>query len=294
MAVERASVCLPLQRFSRSEDGGIAIVFGLALIAVAAIIGLAIDYGRASIQKTTLQGAVDASLLAGAAALTGNAEDPGGDPPVIGHNWTSKHPSQEPALTFSELAEGRLTVSARITMPTTFMAVLGKDSSRSQISSQVQYGINDAEVALVLDTTASMSPSMAALREAGQPAGRYIVGRQRQSAPQDRHRALFQLRQRRHVLPRRTVDERRTRHRHAGSLVLEHLSGHRLRPLRDMTGYNDGVPYEYQSCPVISYGDPVEVCRTGPRRTAGMVVSAAAPIPTTRASLPMPVRPIRA
>ncbi len=184
------------------RQGGIAIVFGLVIIVVVAVIGLAVDYGRASIQKTTLQGAVDASLLAGASVLTGDgAEIREAVTRAIARNWTDKHPGEEPQLTFSEVVEGRLTVNARIVMPTTFMSVLGKDSLAIEINSQVQYGINDAEVALVLDTTASMSPSMVALREAANTLVDTLSGGRRQSSPQDRHRAVRELRQRRHGLP---------------------------------------------------------------------------------------------
>ncbi len=50
-------------------------------------------------------------------------------------------------------------------------------------------------------------------------------------------------------------------------------------PCETLTGYNDGVPYQYESCPVISYGDPVEQCEDWTRedRWNGCVGSRANP-----------------
>src|SRR6185295_16347823 len=55
-----------LCRFASNASGGIAVIFGLALIPMALATGAAVDYSRASATRTELQKALDAALLAGA------------------------------------------------------------------------------------------------------------------------------------------------------------------------------------------------------------------------------------
>lgn len=50
-------------RFRRSEDGGIAIIFALVLVPILGIAATALDYGRASRIKATLERAADAAVL---------------------------------------------------------------------------------------------------------------------------------------------------------------------------------------------------------------------------------------
>jgi Flp pilus assembly protein TadG len=61
------------RRFHDDRSGTTAVLFGLSVIPVMAIVGSAVDYGRASAVRTELQRAVDAAaltLVRDAAALT--------------------------------------------------------------------------------------------------------------------------------------------------------------------------------------------------------------------------------
>ncbi len=51
-------------RFIRARDGGIAILFGLSLIPIIGLVGLAVDYGVAITNRTRLDRAADAAALA--------------------------------------------------------------------------------------------------------------------------------------------------------------------------------------------------------------------------------------
>lgn len=54
---------------ARAEGGNVAMIGGLVLVVVMMIVAMAVDYGRATSAKTTLQAALDAAALAGAKVL---------------------------------------------------------------------------------------------------------------------------------------------------------------------------------------------------------------------------------
>ena len=62
---------LPSKRaFSIDHNGSIAIVFALGFAAVAACVGLAIDYGNAARERHLLQSIVDQAVMNAAASPT--------------------------------------------------------------------------------------------------------------------------------------------------------------------------------------------------------------------------------
>lgn len=52
------------RRFARDQSGAVALIFGLMLIPMAAMIGLAVDFGRVYAVNSSTQGALDAAALA--------------------------------------------------------------------------------------------------------------------------------------------------------------------------------------------------------------------------------------
>src|SRR5947209_20583533 len=58
-------------KFSRNEDGQVAIMFGLAVLPLAAAVGAAVDYSHSNQVRTSLQKAMDSAVLA--AAIDGSA-----------------------------------------------------------------------------------------------------------------------------------------------------------------------------------------------------------------------------
>lgn len=64
-----------VRRFCSNRDGGIAILFALALPLLLVMAGMAIDYSRASMYKSQMQGAVDAAALSAATALRNGVDE---------------------------------------------------------------------------------------------------------------------------------------------------------------------------------------------------------------------------
>lgn len=108
--------------FKRAESGNVAIVFALALTALVGAIGVAVDFGRAQLMETRMQRALDAAVLAGAAA------DPADQIRIASATFTNNLSFTQAtglATSFGSAAGGRFdgTVSAKL--GTTFMALLG-------------------------------------------------------------------------------------------------------------------------------------------------------------------------
>ena len=53
-----------LRRFRRSDDGSVAMIFGLSMIPMLMVAGAAVDYARAAREKAVLGAAIDATGLA--------------------------------------------------------------------------------------------------------------------------------------------------------------------------------------------------------------------------------------
>ena len=62
--VPAAPMALLLQRLRRDQSGNVAMIFGLLVIPLAAMIGLAVDFGRVYSVTTHTQAALDAAALA--------------------------------------------------------------------------------------------------------------------------------------------------------------------------------------------------------------------------------------
>lgn len=110
--------------FSRDKNGQVAIIFGVMLLAIVTVIGAVIDYSRANRDRTQLQNAIDAAVLAGAispaatrdtvAANTLRASLAGSDIKNVAATWT--------------LSGSNYTGAASGSMQTSFMALVGKTS----------------------------------------------------------------------------------------------------------------------------------------------------------------------
>ena len=60
------NACGRLRAFCAAEDGNVAVIFGLATLPILTGLGVAIDYSRASVARTSLQVALDSAVIAGA------------------------------------------------------------------------------------------------------------------------------------------------------------------------------------------------------------------------------------
>lgn len=149
--------------FGRNERGSIAMLFGLMIMVVMSIAGLALDYGRILLARHALTDAVDAAgLAAGRALMDGkltaaevdtmarvyfdqNAKD------------LAKVQSKIPVPSIvPNLADSTVTVSANVDVPMTLMAIAGFKKVNVPVTSTISFDSKDLEVGMALDITGSM------------------------------------------------------------------------------------------------------------------------------------------
>jgi Flp pilus assembly protein TadG len=156
----RAAVVRLLRDLASDRRGGVAMILGLAIIPLFAIIGLSIDTTRAYMIKSRLSSAVDAAALAGGRVFMSDTRDQDVQmyfdvnfpPGFMGS-------AVEPLVITPDDVNRTLTVAAQATIPTTFMRVLGQDSITIATSAEVTIQSENVEVSLVLDITGSMAGS---------------------------------------------------------------------------------------------------------------------------------------
>ena len=158
------SRCVPavarsiMRRFSTCRRGSTAVIFAFSLVPLAAAIGAAIDYSLAYRIRAELQNAVDSAVIAGAQRRA----VAGGDPTdlvalKIAKNFTQKHDGITPAIDTRVRPDGSVISTVSLTLPTHFLSIVGIENVEIEVESEARFGIGNAEVALVLDNTFSMS-----------------------------------------------------------------------------------------------------------------------------------------
>jgi Flp pilus assembly protein TadG len=166
------------RRFPAAKEGNIAVIFTIALLPVLAFVGAAIDYSRANLARSAMQGALDSAALMVSKDLSAGtikASDipakaqayfsalynaKARDAAVMGFNAT---------YTVANGSSGsniKLTSSGRI--QTDFMKVVNFPTMDFGTSSTATWGNTRTRVAMVLDNTLSMydNNKMSALQQA--------------------------------------------------------------------------------------------------------------------------------
>ncbi len=145
-------------RFRGDSRGNVAVVLGFCAIGLVGAVGAAIDTSVAYNVKSRLGAAVDAAALAGARAFASPDRDTD-----IENFFHANFPdgymgSILQPLEFVADSESRtVTVTARATIPTFFMRVLGRYSTDISATTEATLSSRDVEVSLVLDITGSMA-----------------------------------------------------------------------------------------------------------------------------------------
>ena len=156
----RAAVALTLRDLAADHRGAVAMILGLAIIPLFAIIGLSIDTCRAYMTKSRLSAAVDAAALAGGRVFTSDNRDAD-----VQMYFDANFPDGfmgsdiQPLVITPDDANRTLSVAAQVTIPTTFMRVLGQESMTIVANAEVTIQSKNLEVSLVLDITGSMAGS---------------------------------------------------------------------------------------------------------------------------------------
>jgi Flp pilus assembly protein TadG len=155
--------------FRRDRRGNVAVTFALAAIPLLGATGAAVDYGRASVAKSRMADALDSALIAvgSKSAMSDDAAK------AMITDWVNTQLKDQTIgswkiASFSQDG-GKIDVTVSGTVPTTVASILGISSLPIAVASQAVRSINKLEVALVLDTTASMNQpatKMSSLKQA--------------------------------------------------------------------------------------------------------------------------------
>ncbi len=155
------------RRFWRSERGNVGIIFALSALPILFGIGAAIDLMNASSQRTRLQAAADAAILAGAVAAKAEFDRGGNEQRALERarstsvelmrsNFRGQGFEFQPSFTFRGLTISG-TATAKFTQPTYFMGLLGTEALPVQARSQAQATMEPyLNIYLLIDISASM------------------------------------------------------------------------------------------------------------------------------------------
>jgi Flp pilus assembly protein TadG len=150
----------PILRLLADCRGGVAMIVGLAILTLAAVLGLAIDGARGYTARSKLQGAVDAAALAGAKAHVQAADDPSAEARMFfDANYAADFMGGSIADFDADVDETteNMIVQATVTIPTTFMSIFGIDQMSLRSAAEVAAKHTNLELAIVVDVTGSMN-----------------------------------------------------------------------------------------------------------------------------------------
>lgn len=147
-----------VKRFLSDRSAAVALLFGLSILPVMGLAGVAVDYATARDVQRYLQATVDSAALAGAAAI----KEPKGqirkivaaafDTNIAGvpFELTPENPRIEPT-------DSQVEVEATIEVPTTLSKLLGIDAMTVQARAVAgNASVDPLEIVFVLDITESM------------------------------------------------------------------------------------------------------------------------------------------
>lgn len=156
-----------LNRFVRNDRGGVALMFGLAVVPLIGLAGAAVDYNRASQLRAKMASAADAAVLA-AAKMSGKTE---GERRAAANATFNANLGTDANLLrvrgqLQSLGDNGWRYSATAEYKYVLVKLLpGLGNTASlDVVAEAAPGGNTLEVAMVLDTTGSMAADMATLR----------------------------------------------------------------------------------------------------------------------------------
>ncbi|WP_428672681.1 pilus assembly protein TadG-related protein [Roseibium sp.] len=169
-----------VSRFSKDNRGAVLPVFGVMVIMVVLIAGIAVDVSRTVNAREKMSYALDAAALAAASELSTtemtNDEIKAALAASFKANLSDAEFLDEAMKNISFVVDsdkGIITVSSSATLSNYFIDIggymkesLGPETFAFGTSSQVSYSRYDVELAMVVDVTGSMSSEMDSLRTA--------------------------------------------------------------------------------------------------------------------------------
>jgi Flp pilus assembly protein TadG len=151
-----------IRRFRRDRRGNVLMLFGLALVPLMGVVGVAIDYSRASNARQALNSAIDSAALMAArdAQKLTDAQIRTRIDAWVRDNLPADVKSEFGTTTVTIDRTARtIKIEANAIVPTTISRVLGTTQLPVSTKSQSTWGTNKIELALVLDNTGSMANS---------------------------------------------------------------------------------------------------------------------------------------
>lgn len=146
-----------LKRFRRNDEASVGMIFGLALVPMMGITGVAVDYSRSAAVRNELQVAVDATSLALAkdSVIETSAQYNARAQAVFNGNWTSRFGASLESLTVTKGTD-KFKVDAKARVNYAVMSIFGVTGGDVGATATSGWGLNKIEIALVLDNTGSM------------------------------------------------------------------------------------------------------------------------------------------
>ncbi len=149
-----------LQELRSANGANVTVTFALATIPMIGFVGAAVDYSHANAVKSAMQMAADSTALMlakNAATLTS------GDLQTKANDYFKAMFTRTDAtnllvnVTYTTTGGSQVVVNATSDVKTNFMNLMGFSSLKVAVDSQVKWGNTKLRIALVLDTTGSMS-----------------------------------------------------------------------------------------------------------------------------------------
>ncbi|MEO7222761.1 MAG: pilus assembly protein TadG-related protein [Devosia sp.] len=150
-----------IKRFRTDERGVFLVIFALLAIVIIAASGAVVDFTRVQQSRTKAQIALDAAAL----ALQATIDDTGVTAATLkvkAQALLTERMADSSVTAVVEaatpiLADGKLTITGYISVPTYFVQLVGIKDIRSAMLSEVTRASNDLEVSLSIDITGSMA-----------------------------------------------------------------------------------------------------------------------------------------
>jgi Flp pilus assembly protein TadG len=158
-----------LQRFKSDSSGSVMLMFGLTVSVMVTAAGAALDYSRVSNIRSTMQGAIDAAILMAGKEYFDNGRKVSQDEFRQMAKANMRPDQKYLANTASvDFTTDKITASMNGNVANLFGSFIGVAESTVGVQSSVPIGANRLELALVLDSTASMGRlgKMDALKQA--------------------------------------------------------------------------------------------------------------------------------
>jgi Flp pilus assembly protein TadG len=290
-----------IQKLAADRSGSATVIFGIGAVAIIGFAGVAIDYGRVLKVRTTLQVAIDNGVLAAARQRALEQSDAEAFlQAYIKQNWKAPFGSNIVTSSLTDVGKNGIRGDAETSVPMAFMQLLGTKSVSVKATAQGAFGQRPTEVALVLDTTGSMTGGKLADLQA---AAKGLIDAA-YADPQAKSKIKFAIAPfsdhvnvgiaaRSKAWMSVPADYSATTNQCSTTTPVISKSGCSMQTL---TGYNDGIPFTYQTevCSSYTYGAPVTTCgpQTVDYKFYGCVGSRTHPLdvqqPLADASKPVP------